>query len=175
MTLILTHSPFRTTGVGGYEFQVMALDSRWLCYRPHIPPLPAFPAGFLPNQVFPGLTVTASHFLSSSVNSEWQVLLTTAGEAVGESRVGRTLSHSGELGEGRRPLPQDAVGACAGMCQPSEELGPRSLEGELDLCSFHFLFPLSAAVKLPEGPEVGKGRSRGQLIFSLGNTRWVAP
>lgn len=81
--------------------------------------------------------VTASNFLSFFVNSEWQVLFPTAGEAVGESSVDRTLSHSG--GTGRR---KDAVGACAGRCQPSEELSQCSIEGEMDLCSFHFLFPL---------------------------------
>lgn len=63
------------------------------------------------------------------------------------------------------PLPRGVVGVSAGMCQPDKKFCQSFLEGEMDLCAFHFLFLLSAAVKLPEGPGVREGGSGGQFIF----------
>lgn len=109
VTLNLIHSRLQTTGVGGWEFEMMASDSRRLCYLPHIPPLPPFPS-WARTQGVPGLSQHLD-FLPLFANSEpgcrgpaWQVVLTMVGEAESESCVGHTLSHPGELGEAR-PVP----------------------------------------------------------------------
>lgn len=68
--------------------------------------------------------------------------------------------------KGGRPPPSGCCGGEFRDVSTSEEFCQSFLEESVGLCSFHFLFLLSVAVKLPEGPGVREAGLAASSFFA---------